>query len=165
MVGLGQGGEESALARVSIVNYHGHVILDTFVQPRERVTDFRTWVSGVRESDVMNAPPFDDVQKQVAEMIKDRILIGHAVENDLKVSPSTAASGFCLLTSQALLLSHPNPLLRDTQKCKQLREHAKTKRPGLKKLTELELGLRIQGRSHSSVSLEAPSPAELTPGY
>lgn len=86
MVGLGQGGEESALARVSIVNYHGHVVLDTFVQPRERVTDFRTWVSGVRESDVMNAPPLDDVQKQVAGMIKDKILIGHAVENDLKVS-------------------------------------------------------------------------------
>lgn len=86
MVGLGQGGEESALARVSIVNYHGHVVLDTFVQPRERVTDFRTWVSGVRESDVMNAPPFDDVQKQVAGVIKDKILIGHAVENDLKVS-------------------------------------------------------------------------------
>lgn len=152
MVGLGQGGEESALARVSIVNYHGHVVLDTFVQPRERVTDFRTWVSGVRESDVMNAPPFDDVQKQVAGMIKDKILIGHAVENDLKVSLQIR-NWACELTLQALLLSHPNPLLRDTQKCKQLREHAKTKRPGLKKLTELELGLRIQGRSHSSVSI------------
>lgn len=93
MVGLGQGGDESALARVSIVNYHGHVVLDTFVQPRERVTDFRTWVSGVRESDVMNAPAFENVQKQVAELIKDRILIGHAVENDLKVSPQPSHGG------------------------------------------------------------------------
>lgn len=47
---VGVGGEEyerSALARVSIVNYHGHLILDTFVKPKERVTDWRTWVSGV----------------------------------------------------------------------------------------------------------------------
>jgi hypothetical protein len=32
------------------------------------------------------AKPFDAVQKQVAELLKDRILIGHAVYNDLKVS-------------------------------------------------------------------------------
>ena len=49
MVGLGYLGSESALARVSIVNYHGHILLDSFVAPRERVSDCRTWVSGVRE--------------------------------------------------------------------------------------------------------------------
>lgn len=48
MVGVGgEENERSALARVSIVNYHGHLILDTFVKPKERVTDWRTWVSGV----------------------------------------------------------------------------------------------------------------------
>lgn len=48
MVGVGgEENERSALARVSIVNYHGHLILDTFVRPKERVTDWRTWVSGV----------------------------------------------------------------------------------------------------------------------
>lgn len=86
MVGFGPGGEESAVARVSIVNYHGNVVLDTFVQPREKVTDYRTWVSGIRESDVINAPSFEEVQKKVDVLIKERILIGHAVENDLKVS-------------------------------------------------------------------------------
>lgn len=76
------------MARVSLVNYHGHVLLDTFVQPRERVTDWRTWVSGVRESDIMNAPPFDDVQKQVAKLVEGRILVGHAIDNDMKVCAS-----------------------------------------------------------------------------
>jgi DNA polymerase III epsilon subunit-like protein len=85
MVGLGHLGSESALARVSLVNYHGHVLLDTFVQPRERVTDWRTWVSGIRESDMVGAPTFAEVQKQVAELVEGRILIGHAIENDLKV--------------------------------------------------------------------------------
>lgn len=54
MVGVGPEGVESTLARVSIVNYHGAVMLDRFVRPREKVTDYRTWVSGVREEDLRN---------------------------------------------------------------------------------------------------------------
>lgn len=54
MVGVGPEGIESTLARVSIVNYHGCTILDRFVRPREKVTDYRTWVSGVREEDLRN---------------------------------------------------------------------------------------------------------------
>ena len=48
MVGVGESGTESILARVSLVNQHGHCIYDKFVKPREKVTDFRTHVSGVR---------------------------------------------------------------------------------------------------------------------
>lgn len=57
MVGVGPEGIESTLARVSIVNYHGAVMLDKFVRPREKVTDYRTWVSGVREEDLRNGKP------------------------------------------------------------------------------------------------------------
>lgn len=31
------------------------------------------------------AKPFEEVQKQVADLVKDKILIGHAVHHDLKV--------------------------------------------------------------------------------
>lgn len=103
MVGVGPEGSESTLARVSIVNYHGALVLDRFVRPREKVTDYRTWVSGVREEDLRNgesewhypfpvlmvvgtAPSFVDVQKEVAALIKDRILIGHAISNDTDAS-------------------------------------------------------------------------------
>jgi hypothetical protein len=54
MVGVGPEGVESTLARVSVVNYHGAIMLDKFVRPREKVTDYRTWVSGVREEDLRN---------------------------------------------------------------------------------------------------------------
>jgi RNA exonuclease 4 len=47
MVGVGPGGIDSALARVSIVNYHGVVLLDKYVKPGEKVTDLRTKVSGI----------------------------------------------------------------------------------------------------------------------
>ncbi|BGP12412.1 hypothetical protein JCM10213_001983 [Rhodosporidiobolus nylandii] len=135
MVGVGPEGVESTLARVSIVNYHGCVILDRFVRPREKVTDYRTWVSGVREEDLRNAPSFTEVQKEVAALIKDRILVGHALSNDTTV----------------LLLSHPRHMTRDTSKYAPLQGLAKTKRPGLKTLAKLVLGIDIQAGEHSSV--------------
>ena len=51
-----------------------------------------------------SAIPFKQAQKEVAEILKDRILVGHALQNDLK----------------ALLLTHPFPMMRDTSKYKPL---------------------------------------------
>ncbi|WVQ85579.1 hypothetical protein IAT38_007745 [Cryptococcus sp. DSM 104549] len=135
MVGAGPKGSTSVLARVSIVNYHGFILLDTFVQPVEPITDFRTWISGIRPDDLRGAPSFEEVQKKVAALMEDRIVVGHAIDNDLK----------------PLMLTHPGPLVRDTQKFKLIRENAKTKMPGLKKLAETELGIQIQKSAHSSV--------------
>ncbi|CDR88110.1 related to REX4-strong similarity to X.laevis XPMC2 protein [Sporisorium scitamineum] len=137
MVGVGDKGSESVLARVSIVNFHGATIMDRFVRPQEKVTDYRTWVSGVRPRDLKNAPSFAEVQGEVANLIKGKVLVGHAIQNDLK----------------ALLLSHPKPLIRDTATFQPLRDLAKTKYPSLKKLAKLVLGIDIQveGESHSSV--------------
>jgi DNA polymerase III epsilon subunit-like protein len=88
MVGVNLNGSESAVARVSIVNYHGHILLDTFVRPKERITDFRTWISGVREEDLYGAPGLEEVQAKVAELCEGRVLVGHAIDNDLKVGGS-----------------------------------------------------------------------------
>ena len=56
MVGVGIKGAESSLARVSLVNYYGAVQLDEFVRQRERVVDYRTQWSGVRETDMIKGP-------------------------------------------------------------------------------------------------------------
>lgn len=78
---------ESSLARVSLVNYHGETVLDVFVKQKERVTDYRTHVSGVRPADLVGPDvlSLENVQQRVADAIKGRILVGHAVFNDLKV--------------------------------------------------------------------------------
>lgn len=90
-VGVGTNGVASSLARVSMVNFHGHVMLDTFVRQKERVTDYRTWVSGVRAEDLKGAPTFEEVVKMVADLSQGRILVGHAIYNDLQVClPSIA---------------------------------------------------------------------------
>ena len=46
MVGV-EPNNTDALARVSIVNYNGHVLYDKYVRPSGYITDFRTWVSGI----------------------------------------------------------------------------------------------------------------------
>ena len=56
MVGIE--GNESALARVAVVNFNGHVLLDTFVKPVEKVIDYRTQWSGVRPQDLINGTFF-----------------------------------------------------------------------------------------------------------
>ncbi|KAJ3799142.1 ribonuclease H-like domain-containing protein [Lentinula aff. detonsa] len=135
MVGVGIDGSESSLARVTLVNYHGAVQMDEFVRQRERVVDYRTQYSGIRESDMQKAKPFDQIQKRVADLIQDRILVGHAVHNDLKV----------------LFLSHPWNLTRDTQYLAGKSKVVRSKYVALRKLVEQELGIVIQAGEHSSL--------------
>ncbi|MCV4698067.1 exonuclease domain-containing protein, partial [Escherichia coli] len=68
-------------------------------------------------------------------MLKGRILVGHALRNDLKV----------------LFLEHPKKKIRDTQKFKPFRSLVKSARPSLKQLSEKILGLRVQQAEHCSV--------------
>jgi RNA exonuclease 4 len=134
-VGVGPEGAESALARVSIVNFHGHAVYDKYVRPRERVVDWRTWVSGVTPSHMKDAIDFKTAQNEVSDLLDGKVLVGHAVDHDL----------------DALLLSHPKSMVRDTSKFPGFRKLAKGKTPALKKLAKELLRLDIQGAEHSSV--------------
>ncbi|RNA22434.1 RNA exonuclease 4 [Brachionus plicatilis] len=77
------------------------------------------------------------IQKEVAELIDGKTLVGHALHNDLQV----------------LLLSHPKKKLRDTQKCKLFRQKFPTlgSLSSLKKLAQTLLGISIQDGEHNSV--------------
>ena len=44
MVGVGETGSDSILARISLVNQFGKCVYDKFVKPTEEVVDYRTWV-------------------------------------------------------------------------------------------------------------------------
>ena len=126
------------------------------------MTDYRTAVSGVRPEDLAEAPEFKEVQAEVAGIIKDRVLVGHALHHDLKV----------------LFLDHPKKLIRDTSKYKPFKSAFGGRTPGknrlfgflqlkinnfvhqveniycylgLKALTERYLGVTVQTGEHSSV--------------
>ena len=135
MVGVGRDGAGSALARVSIVNKFGYPIYDKFVSPREVVTDYRTACSGIRPSDLEDAPQFTEVQAEVADILKGRIVVGHDLSHDFK----------------ALLLEHPEKLIRDTSKHKPFIEAFDNRKPSLKKLAAKFLRENIQSGEHNSV--------------
>ncbi|XP_071957664.1 RNA exonuclease 4-like isoform X1 [Antedon mediterranea] len=205
MVGVGYKGQESILARVSIVNEFGKCVYDKYVKPREKVTDYRTDVSGIKAHhiqseavlrkllalamrDIQGQMPisrtfqylkkeiyfsmtfkefkdayepckkqvegifllgplmdkvtdfrrweeFQDVQREVADIFKDRIIVGHALSNDLKV----------------LFLGHPRRKVRDTSDYKPFRRLNKGSKPSLKKLAQVILNKTIQAGQHDSI--------------
>ncbi|XP_067868145.1 RNA exonuclease 4 isoform X2 [Heterodontus francisci] len=135
MVGVGPDKVDSILARVSIVNQFGKCIYDKYVKPTEKVTDYRTWVSGIRPADVKNGEDFKVVQREVADILEGRTLVGHAVHNDLKI----------------LFLAHPKKKIRDTQRYKPFKTVTRCGRPSLKHLCQQILKIKFQESEHSSV--------------
>ena len=135
MVGVGGEEDRSVLARVSIVNFHGTQVYDSFVRPKEFVTDWRTHVSGVSPKNMATARTLEEVQEDVASTLKDRIVVGHAIKNDL----------------EAMMLGHPKKDIRDTSKFSGFRKYSAGRTPSLKKLAKEVLGVDIQGGEHSSI--------------
>lgn len=134
-VGVGNSGKQSALARVSLINFYGHVVYDAYVKPKEYVSDWRTWVSGVEPAHMTNAVAFEEAQKKVSDLLNGIILVGHATSNDMK----------------ALQLSHPKPYLRDTALLPQFQE-VSSGMPSLKRLVSHFLKIYdFQEGEHSSV--------------
>uniref|UniRef100_A0A0E0IB51 RNA exonuclease 4 n=1 Tax=Oryza nivara TaxID=4536 RepID=A0A0E0IB51_ORYNI len=133
MVGVGAGGSKSALGRVTLVNSWGNVVYDEYTRPVERIVDYRTHISGIRPKHMNKAKDFWVVQKDVAELIKGRILVGHALHHDLKV----------------LLLGHPKKDIRDTSEYEVFRREGK--RRSLKDLTAQVLGAKIQQKEHCPI--------------
>lgn len=130
---------DNVLARASLVNFNGEQIYDTYVLPPPGipVNDYRTFVSGIKPHHLRPgyARPFAEVQKDVATILDGRVLVGHALRNDLNV----------------LMLSHPKRDLRDTSRYAKFRVESGGRPPALRKLAKSELGLEIQGGEHSSV--------------
>jgi DNA polymerase III epsilon subunit-like protein len=133
MVGVGASGKRSALARASLVDGSGAVLLDTYVKVDEPVTDYRTQWSGVRPKNLVGAPTFREVQRSIAGLIDGKLLVGHALKNDL----------------DALMLEHPRSMLRDTARYRPLKNGKRS--ASLKALTKKFLEEDIQGGEHSSV--------------
>lgn len=137
MVGVGPDGKRSALARVSIVNHEGHVLMDDFVRPAEAVTDYRTFITGITAATLKGPKVLreDAARRRAAELLDGKILVGHSLQNDFQV----------------LMFSHPHNLIRDTALYKPLRPIGQKKTPSLAKLTEHWLHETIHSGSHDSV--------------
>ena len=101
MVGVGYQGRKSSVARVTMIGWNGEIIYDKFVKQETQVTDYRTFVSGIMESDLSDAElTLGECRREVLQLLEGKILVGHALKNDMK----------------ALDISHRWFMTRDTAK-------------------------------------------------
>ncbi|XP_010075047.1 PREDICTED: apoptosis-enhancing nuclease-like, partial [Pterocles gutturalis] len=140
MVGTGPQGRLSELARCSVVSYEGDVIYDKYVKPELPIVDYRTRWSGITKQHMKNAIPFKAAQAEILKILKDKIVVGHAIHNDF----------------QALKYFHPKDRTRDTSRIPMLNQRAGL--PGrasvsLKSLARhlLQKKIQVGCRGHSSV--------------
>lgn len=148
------------LGRVSVVNYEGATIFDTFVCYPEPITITNTdeQFSGIDLNDIdpqNGAQPFSEVQAHLVELLRDRIVIGHDIQKDLKVISMDLPSHILRLQGFALRLTPVtfDITVRDTQKYSRYRQYANRSShqgPSLKNLALEVLGRPIkQGRVSS----------------
>ena len=86
-VGVGPEGIDSALARVSLVNFENRIIFHTYVRVEEPITDYRHFVSGILPEQIQSdsAMPLSTVRHIISSILHGKVLIGHGLESDLKV--------------------------------------------------------------------------------
>jgi RNA exonuclease 4 len=132
MVGVGPFGARSALASVCVVNDAGNRIYFSYAKPPRKVTDYRTWVSGITPEHLERAPASSTVQEEVRALVAGRVVVGHSLENDFR----------------ALGFSPPDRMLRDTaHDLPRLRTRAGRPKK-LRRLAWEFLGLTIQSGEH-----------------
>jgi RNA exonuclease 4 len=141
MVGVGYKGKKSSVARVTLVGWNGETIFDEFVKQSTEVVDYRTFVSGITEVDLEGVElTLEECRAQVQKILEGKVLVGHALKNDMNV----------------LSITHPWYMTRDTAKYEpfmQVRFNDGILWPRkLKELTKNKLSRDIQvyGKPHCS---------------
>lgn len=69
------------------VNDAGNVLMDVWVRPKEKVTDFRFHVTGIHWSDLKDGISAEEASRRMHELTSNCILVGHALHNDIQVLP------------------------------------------------------------------------------
>lgn len=129
----GREGYNDMLARVSLVDINEDCIYDKYVLPTHKVTDYRTHISGVDESKLHNAVPLHIVRREVNELTRGKVLVGHDLYKDTVL----------------LGLKHPFAMKRDTSLFARFR--LSKGRPKLRDLAERFIGITIQTGAHCSI--------------
>ena len=62
---------QNGLARISVVNEHGDVIINTFCKPPGQISDYRYEITGLTPDDLENALDYEECRKIVKRLYKD----------------------------------------------------------------------------------------------
>ncbi|KAF1761923.1 hypothetical protein GCK72_010182 [Caenorhabditis remanei] len=126
------------VARVSLVDMKGRVLLDTFVLPQYEIVSYNSFFSGVTEKDMESAISLDTCRLQLFQYINsETLLVGHSLESDLKALRIVHYN----VIDTSVLFQSPNP------------HKGYRKKVSLQNLATMMLGKVIQSEKtgHSSV--------------
>lgn len=129
---------KSGLAEVAVVDWNGDVVYHKYVIPPSEVTNYLTRITGItKEKLEKEGVPFDEVQKDLEAILANKIIVGHALDNDIRAIEIP-------IPAERKWNSHDIPeLMRTTPIKKESRR--------LKILTLGLLGYPIQDGAHSAV--------------
>ncbi|KAJ1609731.1 hypothetical protein OJ253_1440 [Cryptosporidium canis] len=93
MVGCGENGSISVLGRIAVVDDKLKLLMDAFVKPSMRVTNFRTRWSGLTWEKLKRGEPLESIQKKFIQIVEHYrkesstglVFVGHDVSNDFQV--------------------------------------------------------------------------------
>ncbi|KAF9514301.1 hypothetical protein BS47DRAFT_885102 [Hydnum rufescens UP504] len=82
-VGVGRFGSIPMLARISLVDFRGNTILDTYVRPTTPVMNYRIEETGIGAHHLEQGIPFTEAKSLVAAAISGKVVVGHSLWKDL----------------------------------------------------------------------------------
>ncbi|KAH8741728.1 hypothetical protein FG386_001302 [Cryptosporidium ryanae] len=93
MVGCGDKGKTSVLGRIAVVSDRMELLMDAFVRPSQRITNFRTKWSGLTWSVLKNGESFEKIRNRFLQIVEHYektsstglVFVGHDVSNDFDV--------------------------------------------------------------------------------
>lgn len=126
------GYRRSLPARVSVVDQFGGTLLDTYIRVDKPIESYRTQWSGIKPSHLHRAPPLCAVLHDLKKILTGSIVVGHALENDLKYLGIKIDNQYdTQLVSEYTGIFHH--------------------KPSLKKLVSIYFGEKIQENAHNSL--------------
>ncbi|KAF9785984.1 hypothetical protein BJ322DRAFT_1004452, partial [Thelephora terrestris] len=63
--------------RISVIDWQGRTLIDTFVHPTQPVTDYRASETGLRPHHLQAAPKIEEVRKSVKQLLRGKAVVGY----------------------------------------------------------------------------------------
>ncbi|OII73975.1 uncharacterized protein cubi_02777 [Cryptosporidium ubiquitum] len=158
MVGCGENGHISVLGRIAVVDDKLKLLMDAFVKPSMRVTNFRTKWSGLTWDQLKFGESFESIQKKFLQIVEHYrkesssglVFVGHDISNDFQVLKWTPPESEIRDTStyfplRKLLIKS---LLEKGEITRFQKECFLRQKPSLRSLSKHVLNVNIQQGSH-----------------